>query len=406
MTATDILDGRYSWTRLAVSLGVAMVGNVGMWAVVVIMPALQAEFAVDRASASLPYVMTMLGFAAGNVAMGRLVDRVGITITLLFATALLCAGFSLAALSGNILLVNICHLLIGIGTGASFGPLLADISHWFSKRRGIAVALAASGNYLAGALWPIVLSGVLEESGWRTVYVMLAVGVPALLIPLALTLRPVLPVAAYAHAQAITDANKRAVEISLPTMRWLLAVAGVGCCIAMSMPQVHMVALAVDLGCAPVVGAQILSVMLIGGVISRIAFGAIADRLGGARTLIIGSALQCFALGLYLPFDGVTALFVVSFIFGLSQGGIVPSYAVIVREYFPPREAGTLIGFVIMATIVGMALGGWMSGFIHDVTGSYQMAFLNGIAWNGLNIAIMLLILIKTRTPRLHIAPA
>jgi MFS family permease len=149
-----------------------------------------------------------------------------------------------------------------------------------------------------------------------------------------------------------------------------------------------------------------LSLMLMGGVVSRLVSGLIADRLGGVMTLLVGSTLQCIALFLYLPFDALVPLYVVSLIFGLSQGGIVPSYALIVREYLPAREAGARVGFVIMATIVGMALGGWMSGWIYDLTGSYQAAFLNGIAWNFLNIAIMTLLLVKSRSRRGDAVPA
>jgi len=163
------------------------------------------------------------------------------------------------------------------------------------------------------------------------------------------------------------------------------------------MPQVHIVAFCVDLGFGPAVGAEMLSLMLLGGVVSRLVSGLLADKLGGVRTLLIGSTLQCVALFLYLPFDGMVSLYVVSLIFGLSQGGIVPSYAVIVREYMPAREAGARVGFVMMATILGMALGGWMSGWIYDVTGSYMMAFLNGIGWNFLNIGIILMFLVSTR---------
>ena len=160
----------------------------------------------------------------------------------------------------------------------------------------------------------------------------------------------------------------------------LLIIAGVACCVAMSMPQVHIVALCVDLGYGPTVGAEMLSIMLLGGVASRLVSRLLADRLGGVRTLLIGSVLQCNALFLYLPFDGLASLYLVSLVFGLSQGGIVPSYAVIVREYMPAREAGARVGTVIMSTIIGMALGGWMSGWIYDISGSYQLAFINGIA--------------------------
>jgi Cyanate permease len=183
-------------------------------------------------------------------------------------------------------------------------------------------------------------------------------------------------------------------------MMWMLGLAGVACCVAMSMPQVHIVAFCVDLGYGPAVGAEMLSVMLIGGVVSRLASGFVTDRLGGIPTLLIGSFGQMLGLILYLPFDGLASLYVVSLIFGLSQGGIVPAYAIIVREYMPAREAGSRVGFVIMSTILGMALGGWMSGWIYDVSGSYQLAFVNGIAWNLLNIGVMLVILWRSRPGR------
>jgi len=400
VTGASVLDSPYAWLRLAVTLAIATIGSAGMWAVVVVMPSLQVEFGLDRAGASIPYVTTMIGFALGNLVIGRAVDRFGVTRALLAATALLAAGFAAAASVHSAFLIGLVHLFIGLGTGACFAPLIADVSHWFSRRRGLAIAIAASGNYAAGALWPVAVGAVLEVADWRAAYLMLAGVILALVPPLALVLRRRVPPDARLHADAVSTANRRSASLSPATLQTLLAVAGVGCCVAMAMPQVHMVALAVDLGCAPVVGAQILSVMLIGGMVSRVVFGMIADRLGGAMTLILGSVLQCFALSLYLPTGGVASLYVVSLIFGLSQGGIVPSYAVLVREYFPSAEAGARIGFVIMATIFGMALGGWLAGLIRDLSGSYTLAFANGIAWNVLNIAIMLTIIARTRTPR------
>ena len=173
-------------------------------------------------------------------------------------------------------------------------------------------------------------------------------------------------------------------------------IAGVACCMAMAMPQVHIVALCVDMGFGPAVGAEMLSLMLLGGVTSRLISGMLADRLGGVLTLLVGSALQCFALFLYLPADRMTSLYLVSAIFGLSQGGIVPAYSIIVREYMPSREAGARVGYVTFATIVGMAGGGWVSGLIYDWTGNYDLAFVNGIAWNALNLAIVGMILWTT----------
>ena len=392
-----LLDSRYSWTRLAISLAIAMVGNVGMWSIIVVMPAIQAEFGVDRAAASLPYTLTMVGFAFGNMAIGRVVDRFGVTTALIGAALLIAAATGAAALSPSVLVLSALQLLIGFGTAASFGPLIADISLWFLKRRGIAVAITASGNYLSGAIWPVILAGILAGQGWRAVYLVLAVVTLATVIPLALFLRRRVPLAARAHADSLSAARAGTTGLSPRMLAILLGIAGVGCCVAMSMPQVHIVSYCVDLGYGPAVGSQMLSLMLLGGVASRLVSGLMADRLGGVRTLLIGSALQGLALMLYLPSDGLTSLYIVSLVFGLAQGGIVPSYAVIVREYMPSAEAGRRVGFVLMTTIVGMALGGWMSGWIYDVTGSYHMAFLNGIAWNGLNIGIMVLILLRTR---------
>jgi MFS family permease len=406
MTETDILDSRYSWTRLGITLAIAVLGNVGMWSIIVIMPAVQAEFGVARADASLPYTLTMIGFALGNLVIGRAVDRFGVTLALIGSAVIMAAGFGLAAVSQSILMLSAMQFIVGFGTAVGFGPLIADISHWFYRRRGIAVAIAASGNYLSGAIWPLLLAGVLSDYGWRAAYTVLAIVPVVLIIPISLLLRPRIPEAATEHANRMSFANARSVRFSPRALQWMLGIAGIGCCIAMSMPQVHIVSYCTDLGYGPAIGAEMLSLMLMGGVVSRLVSGLIADRLGGVMTLLIGSTLQCIALFLYLPFDALVQLYVVSLIFGLSQGGIVPSYALIVREYLPAREAGARVGFVIMATIVGMALGGWMSGWIYDLTGSYQAAFLNGIAWNFLNIAIMTLLLVKSRSRRGDAVPA
>lgn len=392
-----ILDSRYSWFRLGITLLIATVGNVGMWAVIVVMPAVEAEFGVARAESTYPYTLTMIGFALGNYYIGRAVDRFGVSRTLVVAAISVSLGIAAAAMSPSFLVVSALHLLVGFGTAASFGPLIADVSQWFFKRRGIAVALAASGNYLAGAIWPLLLEGVIADYGWRGAYWVLAVAITGIVVPLTLLLRRQVPEDVTAHVATAAQARAQSTSFSPRALMWLLAIAGVGCCVAMSMPQVHIVSFCVDLGYGPAVGAEMLSLMLMGGVASRLISGLLADRIGGVATLLIGSTLQCLALFLYLPFDGLVSLYLVSMIFGLSQGGIVPSYAIIVREYMPPKEAGARVGFVMMATILGMALGGWMSGWIYDVTGSYQWAFLNGIAWNFLNIGIIAIIVLRGR---------
>ncbi len=397
-----VADPPQAWFRLAVSVVLGTVGSIGMWSVVVILPAVQAEFDVDRADASLPYTLTMIGFAFGNVVAGRFVDRMGIAVPVIAAALVLGTGFMAAAASAAIWQFAVIQgALIGVGTAATFGPLIADISHWFRRRRGVAVAATASGNYLAGAIWPPVLQYFVAAEGWRATYLGVGLFCIAAMVPLALLLRQRAP--QFAQADSISGGARtdEPVPISLSprTLQIMLAIAGVGCCVAMSMPQVHVVAYCADLGYGVARGAEMLSLMLAGGVVSRLLSGFLADHIGGVRTLLVGSVLQAIALWLYIPFDGLASLYIVSLVFGLSQGGIVPSYAIIVREYLPAREAGQRIGVIIMATVIGMALGGWLSGWIYDLTGSYQAAFLNGIAWNLLNVGIMVTVLWRTRTP-------
>jgi len=392
---TDLLDSRYSWMRLGYSLGVAVVGNVGMWSVIVVLPAVQAEFGGGRGESSMPYTLTMVGFALGNLVIGRAVDRYGIARSLAIAAVITAIGYLFSAVSPSILLLSVAHFVIGLGTAAFFGPLIADVSLWFRRRRGIAVAIAASGNYLAGAIWPFLMSGLLATQGWRIVYMLLAILVAGSVIPATLLLRRQLPSSSLTPEAQTSQGAFRKVPFPPSVLMWMLAAAGVACCVAMSMPQVHLVAFCVDLGYGPTVGANMLSVMLLGGVVSRLISGMLADKLGGVVTLLIGSVGQMIGLILYLPSDGLASLYIVSLVFGLAQGGIVPAYAMIVREYMPAREAGARVGFVMMATIVGMALGGWMSGWIYDVTGSYELAFLNGIVWNAANIAVMLVLLLS-----------
>ena len=397
MVTPSILDSRYSWTRMVITLFVAIIINAGMWEIIAIMPAVQLEFGVDRAGASLPYTLTMIGFGVGNFVIGKAVDRFGVSLSLIGAAVGVAVGLYLATISTSIVMMSFAQLLIGLASAVGFGPLIADISHWFLKRRGIAMAIVASGNYLSGSIWTLVLADTLNTQGWRGVYILLAIVTLVVVIPLALILRRRLPEEAHAQAEAVSLANAKTSGLSPTALAYLLCLAGVGCCVAMSMPQVHIVSYCVDLGYGPAVGAEMLSLMLLGGVGSRLISGMLADKLGGVKTLLIGSVLQCIALFLYLPSDALMSLYVVSLVFGLSQGGIVPSYAVIVREYMPAREAGARVGFVLMATIMGMAIGGWSSGLIYDLSGSYQLAFINGIAWNGLNIAIMVWLLMRGR---------
>jgi MFS family permease len=399
-SGTGEVESAYAWWRLVASLLLGTFGSVGMWAVVVTLPAVQAEFGVARADASLPYTLAMVGFGAGGVLAGRLVDRFGIVLPVIGGALLLGLSFVASGYAPSLVAFAVANLLIGAGSSASFAPLLADISHWFTRNLGIAVAVTAAGNYLGGMVWPLVVQRLIEAHGWRTGQIIVGIVCIAAMLPLVLVLRRRLAQRQAADQALAASSANASLGLKPNTLFLLLCLAGVACCVAMSMPQVHIVAYCGDLGYGVARGAEMLSLMLGFGIISRIASGFVADRIGGLATLLIGSVLQGLALLLYLMFDGLTPLYVISALFGLFQGGIVPMYAVIVREYFPPKQAGTLLGFVIMSTIVGMALGGWMSGAIFDLTGSYWQAFVNGLLWNLLNGSIALFLLMRRNRMR------
>jgi len=387
------VESPYAWARLAACVCLGTIGGIGIWSIVVALPAVQAEFGVARAGASLPYTLAMIGFVFGGILMGRLADRFGVIVPAIIGSFALGLGYIATAYAPSLVSFAVIYgLSIGLlGSSAVFGPLVADTSHWFDRRRGIAVALCASGNYFAGAFWPPIVQHFIETVGWRQTHIGIGIACIVTMLPLTLALRrrsPMHDATPPVAGSAAAVAMSRPLGMSPNALQMLLILAGLSCCVAMAMPQVHIVAYCVDLGYGAARGAEMLSIMLGFGVVSRLSFGLILDRIGAHATLLLGSSLQALGLALYLPFDGLVSLYVVSALFGLFQGGIVPSYAIIVRQHFPPQEAGTRVGLVLSSTLAGMALGGWMSGAIFDATGSYHAALLNGIGWNLLNMSI------------------
>ena len=328
--------------------------------------------------------------------MGRLLDRAGIVPVLLVGAAFLAVGYVGAAYAGSFIAYALAQVVIGFGSSIALGPLMADISHWFVRRRGVAVTLTSAGNYVAGTVWSPVVQHLIASVGWRSTHAGIGIASGAAIVLIGLiAMRGRAPDARTVANAVARNSATGALGLSFFSLQVLLCVASVCCCVAMSMPQVHIVAYCGDLGYGVAHGADMLAVMMAAGIVSRIGSGFIADRVGGLRTLLLGSVLQGTALALYLFYNGLVSLYVVSALFGLFQGGIVPSYAIIVREYFPPQQAGARVGVVLMTSMFGMALGGWLSGLIFDLTGSYAAAFLNGLGFNAVNGTIVLWLLYR-----------
>ncbi|HEY4375135.1 MAG TPA: MFS transporter [Burkholderiales bacterium] len=403
MKAQPQVDSREAWRRLALAMTISTIGGSAMYLVSVVLPAVQRDFGIARAQASLPYTAMMIGFGIGGVIMGRMLDRYGARVPALIGSVNVGLGFILAAAAPSIWWFALIHcFVLGMfGSSATFVPLLTDTARWFVRRRGIAVGLFASGNYLAGALWPPIVQHFVDGYGWRLAYGGMGVFCLLTMPLLAWRLGARAPADAGAPAAGVggvAATPARPFGLAPAQAQALLCIAGIGCCVAMAMPQVHIVAYCTDLGFSAAQGARMLSLMLACGIVSRLISGAICDRIGGLPTLMLGGVLQLTALVLFIPFDSLVSLYLISALFGLFQGGIVPSYAIIVREYFPSATAGVTTGNVLTATLLGMALGGWMSGKIFDLTGSYNAAFINGIAFNLLNLSIAAFLWYRVRS--------
>ena len=389
-------DSSQAWVRLGLALLIGSIGSVGMWSVVVVLPVVQPEFGASRGDVSLAATMVFFGFGLGGVITGKITDRFGIVVAMALSIIFLGSAYALAWLSTTLWQFILVHFLIGLGTSATFGPLMAEASHWFERYRGLAVTIVAAGNYVGGTIWPPLVNLGMQHWGWRTTHIVVGIFTTVTMTTVLMVLRAQI---GGATARDLDDAPLPRVDLKMSTntLTALLCVASISCCVAMAMPQVHIVAYCGDLGYGAARGAEMLSLMMACGIVSRIGSGFLADKIGGIRTLLLGSLAQGFALAFYLFFDGLTSLYLISAMFGLFQGGIVPSYAIIVRESMPASEAGTRVGIVIMASVFGMSGGGWISGLIFDATGSYAAAFLNGVAWNALNVTIMVALLWRAR---------
>ena len=398
------IESPYAWVRLTVAVLIGMIGGVGLWSVVVALPTVQQEFGVDRAGAALPYTLGMFGLVFGGVIMGKLSDRFGVVLPVVIGSISLCVGYLLMSQAHSLTSFAIIYgVFVGfLGSSSVLGTLIADVSHWFGRRRGIAVAIVSTGSYFAGAVWPPILQAAMATWGWRATHVGIGIFCLATMLPLVLLMRRPGPVTHGKPAAPTAAKPVAAMPLGLrpSTLQTLIIVAGIACCVAMAMPQVHIVAYCTDLGYGPARGAEMLALMLATGTVSRLVFGVVMDRIGGIATLVVASILQAIALSLFLPFDGLISLYVISGLFGLFQGGLVPSYAMIARALFPPQEAGSRVAIGLSATLAGMALGGWMSGAIFDATGTYQWAIVNGIAWNMLNLGIAVWLLLRARRMR------
>lgn len=397
----------YGWVIIFASLLINTIGLAAPNILFVALKPIAADLGAARAVPSFAYALLMIGSGVGGIAMGMWMDRRGVMQPVMFGAVMIALGAFLASQSeGRWSLYVANGLLIGLmGKAAMIAPLIANATRWFDRRRGLAVAIIASGQGVAGAIWPPVVRYFNDSIGWRDTYLYFGVLVLVAMLPLALFLRPRPP----AHPRATTATSGPDDGSILGYRPWIvqsiLWVAVVGCCAAMAMPIVHLVSYATDRGLPLARAAELLSMLFIGAFVSRIAFGIVSDRIGAIPTLLFGSCCQAAALFGFAVVETDAGLHVMAVLFGLGFAGIMPCYALIIRLLFPIGEVGWRIAAQYLFAAMGMALGGWLGGYVYDVTGTYSDAFLLGVGFNLVNLFLVGFLFLRTTWLRPQAVP-
>jgi len=395
------LDSPYAWRLAFVSMLCIAVGTGGLYLPVVAMTQIAAEFGERRQVPSLAYTLAYVGTGLGGIGMGWLADRVGPRWPVAMAGAMIGLGTWGAARSDDELaLLASFGLGIGLlGHAGTFTPLLANVTRWFERRRGTAVAVVAVGNALGGVLWPQIYRLALPAWGWRQTLFYYGMFAAVALVGMAFYVRP-------APGRTVGKGAARPVETfdrlpySSPVTMALLAIAGLACCTPMAMPVVHMVAFCGDLGFAAARGSEAISLILTTGIACAFVTGSVVDRIGAMPTLLIASSIQATALAGFLIVDDLAMLYAVSAVFGISFLSLVQCYAIVLREFYGPAMGSWRIGYIMLFTLSGMALGGWLAGVIFDATLRYAPAFLAGLGFNLLNLLTVLILYVGWRRVR------
>jgi MFS family permease len=390
------VEGRASWHAAWITLAILSVTYGSPLLIVVGMRTMQESLGTDRSVLALAGALVWVGTGSGGILMGWLADRIGVRATVTLGTVMMAGGLALSSL-GSVWALYIGHgLMIGLlGNGAVYPPLLVYVSRWFDRRRGTAIALISSGQYIAGVVWPSLFERSIGHVGWQTTMLGYGAIVLVLVLPATFFLKPA-PAAPVLHGtRAAGSASKRIGGLHPNLVQALICIAGFCCCIPMSVPSSHLVAFCGDIGIKPTHGAAMLSVMLAAAFISRQAWGALADRIGGLRTVMAGSAFQAVAIASFLLTQDEVGLFAIAAAFGLGFSGIIPSYSVAVREIFPAAQASWRIPLTLFTAMSGMAFGSWFAGKLYDHFGYYAPAFGISVAFNLLNLLIVGFLVIR-----------
>lgn len=390
------IESGASWRAAWVSLGILSTSFGAPLLIVVGMKPMQEAMGTERSLLALAGSLVWVGTGAGGVLMGWLADRIGVRVTVAIGACMIAGGLALSSTGSMWALYVGQGIMIGLlGGGAVYAPLLIYVSRWFDRRRGTAIALISSGQYVAGVLWPSLFQQGIAGFGWQAIMLGYACIVLAVILPAILLLKP-LPYVPPPPALAPGARPDRVAGFHPNVAQALICIAAFCCCIPMAIPSAHIVAFCSDIGITPTHGAAMLSVMLACAFLARQLWGALADRIGGLRTVMVGSMCQAVAIACFLPTQDEAGLFAISAAFGFGFAGIIPAYSIAIRDLYPNAQASWRIPLVLFTGMSGMACGSWLAGLLYDRFGFYAPAFGLGVVFNAVNLVLISFLVLRT----------
>ncbi len=395
----DSIETRGSWVVAWTALAAMSVTYGAPQIAVVALRPIAAGLGNARELPALAYSLAWLGMAVGGIGMGRIAERIGVRWTVAFGAAMVAVGLVVASGGAAWQLILGHGLFIGLlGNAGLNAPLYVYVSRWFDRRRGTALALISSGQYVAGVVWPPLFAWAVAALGWQHTMRLFAGFEVIAVAPAALLMFGQAP---EPLVSGLASAGERVGGLVLglnPNLvLGLLGLAAFCCCVPMAMPQGHLVAFCGDLGIPASHGALMLSVLLGFAFVSRQFWGWLSDRIGGLRTILAASIFQLGAMIGFLLTQSEFGLFTVSALFGMGFSALIPAYVLAVRELFAPAEASWRVPVQLLFSGSGMAAGGWLAGWIYDHTGFYAAAFATGIAFNLLNLVVVFPLVLQWR---------